>query len=76
MTNIEKHVDDLGRIVLPIGIRNKLGLSGESVVSIELCDESIIITPIKKICKLCGKTDNIDEILKICQRCISIIKEL
>ena len=70
MKGIEKHIDSLGRIVLPMKYRNKLGMKNKSKVSLSLEGNSIIITPITKRCALCGSYKNINEELNLCNACI------
>ena len=40
---IERHIDDLGRIVIPKEMRNKLNFEQNEVVSIKLFDDHIEI---------------------------------
>ena len=46
---MEKIIDNLGRVVIPIGIRKQLDLEEGSKVNIELKDDSIIIKNSKKV---------------------------
>ena len=54
MNGIERRIDKLGRLVLPISYRNALGLSENSRVRISLCDGEISISPIEEKCVICG----------------------
>ena len=76
MSGIERNVDKLGRVVIPISYREKLGIKTDDTVVITLRDEFIAIAPSKKICSLCGK--GIEHTLDIsaCDECIKRIKEM
>lgn len=76
-----RHVDDLGRIVIPIGIRRKLNIKEGCDVEIELTSdektEQIIIKPAAKRCSLCGSLENVKIISgkNICGNCIKTLKK-
>ena len=76
MSAIEKEIDKLGRIVLPMSYRKKLSLKSYDKVSITLNDREIIITPLEKQCALCGEKITANTKLKLCKACISKIKAL
>lgn len=76
MSAIERHVDKLGRIVLPMNYRKRLNLSEDSKVRISLEDNSIIITPCDTCCALCGNSSRLHKDAPICLECIRKIKEL
>ena len=68
---IERHIDDLGRIVIPKEMRNE-------VVSIKLFDDHIEIAKSKSKCLFCSTQDNIKYYnnYSICQSCLDdIIKK-
>ena len=74
MNGIEKEIDNLGRVVIPIEFRKKLGVDAFSKVSISLADDNVIITPIDKRCALCGKTIKSNGKFKLCNNCILQIR--
>ena len=76
MNDIERHIDALGRIVLPSNIRNKLGLKTNSKVLIHLEDHIISIIPVEHQCALCGCTISETKKLCLCTSCIKKIKAL
>ena len=49
MSGIERQIDKLGRVVLPISFRRRLALTENSKVRISLDDNAIIITPSKNV---------------------------
>lgn len=61
MSQIERRIDKLGRIVLPINCRKRLKLTENSSVCIAIEDNSIILTPSSQYCALCG-SDSITNI--------------
>ena len=76
MTKIcERKVDELGRIVLPVDIRAKIGITPKSSISIYEDGGKIILCKTEPSCKLCGCTDGINEDLHICSDCMERIKK-
>ena len=73
MNGIEKEVDNLGRIVLPVKFRKKLGINAYSKLIMSLEDESIVIRPANRHCALCGKTVEKGK-YNLCGECILKIK--
>lgn len=76
MSAIERRVDKLGRIVLPISYRQRLNLTENSRVNISMDSNMIIITPKYAYCALCGSNMNLHRNLPVCSDCIKVIKEL
>ena len=75
---IERHIDDLGRIVIPKEMRNKLNFEQNEVVSIKLFDDHIEIAKSKSKCLFCSTQDHIQYYnnYSICQSCLDdIIKK-
>ena len=71
---IEREVDNLGRVVLPIEFRKKLGIERNSKVSITIDDDTVLIKASEKICPICKKQANLSQILGICSDCIEKVK--
>ena len=74
MNGIERKIDKLGRVVLPISYRKRLGLSENSSVTISLSDDMIYISASTLSCMMCGNTNNINKSLRLCQSCIDKVK--
>ena len=70
MRGIEKRVDKLGRVVIPIKYRRRLGLKEHSLVLVSLDEDSVSITSAERLCALCGNPNEIDFELRICRPCI------
>ena len=75
-TGIVRNVDELGRIVIPKEMRNKMGIASSDPVEIFVEDDRIILTKYYPACLLCGSTDNVTEIKgkKLCAACLNDIK--
>ena len=69
-------IDNLGRIVIPIGWRRELNLTKNSILELSFDGEKIIIEKEKLQCKLCGSKNNILGNFRLCSKCISKIKEI
>ena len=75
-TGITRNIDELGRIVLPITIRQHLGLEKHDPVEIFMEGDLIILQKYQPTCIFC---DNDSEITfyngkRICARCLDNIK--
>ena len=74
MQAVERRIDKLGRIVLPMDFRKALGLEGEAKVSICICDNSISAKGIDTACRLCGSISDVPKDLALCPECVRRIK--
>ena len=74
MNGIEKEIDGLGRVVIPIEYRKRLGFELNSKVAISAENGMIQISPINKICVLCGKRVEKGRKLPLCPKCVELIK--
>ena len=72
-TGIVRHIDELGRIVVPKEIRKKLGIANTDPVEIYVEEDKIILKKYLPVCHFCSGTDDIVEYMgkTICQECIS-----
>ena len=61
-TGIVRHVDELGRIVLPMELRRTFGINVRDSIEISVEGERIILTKYARTCVLCGgaHADNIE----------------
>ena len=70
-TGIVRKVDELGRIVLPIELRNKLGIAEKDPIEIYVDGSSIILKKFEPNCVFCGNSKDLityNEKL-ICRKC-------
>ncbi|MDR1253570.1 MAG: AbrB/MazE/SpoVT family DNA-binding domain-containing protein [Oscillospiraceae bacterium] len=76
---IVRHIDDLGRIVLPMEIRKSLGIRRKDPLAIYITDGDTIA--LKKIntstCEFCGNKEGAVEFKEknICKECLHELKK-
>lgn len=75
-TGVIRRIDELGRLVVPKEIRNKLGIADGDPIEIYVEGEKIILKKHQIACAFCGSTDTLSEFKghKICQKCLDEIK--
>jgi AbrB family transcriptional regulator, transcriptional pleiotropic regulator of transition state genes len=72
-TGIIRHIDELGRIVIPIEIRKRFGLGEKDPLEISVKDETILLSKPQTICIFCGRGAGLEEYRgrAVCRSCIS-----
>ena len=77
-TGIIRKVDEWGRIVIPMELRNKLGISEKDPLEIYVSGSSIILKKFNSNCALCGSTKNLIDFQDnlICSDCKQKIANL
>jgi AbrB family transcriptional regulator, transcriptional pleiotropic regulator of transition state genes len=72
-TGIIRHIDELGRIVIPIEIRKRFGLAEKDPLEISVKDETILLSRPKSACVFCGRSDSVEEHRgrPVCRDCIA-----
>lgn len=77
-TGIIRRVDELGRVVIPIEIRNQFNIVEKDPVEIYVDGSSIILKKFEPNCIFCGNTKDLfdynDKL--ICEKCIKKIENL
>jgi len=77
-TGIIRRVDELGRVVLPIELRNKFGITEKDPMEIYVDGNSIILKKYEPNCIFCGNSKNLldyeDKV--ICKKCAEKIAKL
>ena len=76
MSRIEKKIDKLGRIVLPIEFRDKLGIKNNTSVFLLLNEDSISLFASDARCALCKNAIEKNQGARLCKACIEKIKKL
>lgn len=68
---IVRKIDELGRIVIPMEIRNTLDLRSRDSVQISLEEERIVLTKFGDSCVFCGTHDKLKTCMgkQVCQKC-------
>ena len=76
-TGIVRKVDELGRVVIPIEIRNKFDIAEKDPIEIYVDGSSIVLKKYEPNCVFCGNTKNLitykDKL--ICKKCLENINK-
>lgn len=78
-TGIVRRVDELGRVVIPIELRNKFDIKVKDPIEIYVQDNSIVLKKYEPNCIFCGNSKNLIDYNEklICKKCAEKIgKEL
>ena len=72
-TGMIRRVDELGRVVIPKEIRNKLEIEEKDPIEIYVDGSSIVLKKVESNCIFCGNTKNLIEYKNklICKRCLT-----
>ena len=72
-TGIIRKLDELGRVVIPIELRNKFNLSEKDPLEIYVDGTSIILKKYESNCIFCGKSEKLKEFKdkQICSNCLN-----
>ena len=77
-TGIIRRVDELGRVVIPIEIRNQFNIIEKDPIEIYVDDSSIILKKYEPNCIFCGNTKNLisykDKL--VCSKCAEKLSTL
>ena len=77
-TGIVRRVDELGRIVIPIELRNKLKIEENDPIEIYVDGSSIILKKYQENCVFCGSTKKVVDYKGklICSKCMENIASM
>lgn len=77
-TGIIRKVDELGRVVIPIELRNQFHIAEKDPIEIFVDGSSIILKKYEKSCLFCGNTKKLSEYKGklICNKCLKQIKTM
>ena len=72
-TGIIRHIDDLGRIVIPIEIRKRFSLGEKDPLEISVKDDVILLSKPQTVCIFCGRRSSLQEHRgrAVCRNCVS-----
>lgn len=75
---IVRKVDELGRIVLPIETRKRLGLGAKDPVEIFVEKDRVVLKKYEPACIFCGDADDITiyKDKRICKSCLEEMKKI
>ena len=74
-TGIIRHIDELGRMVVPKELRKKLDIADGDPVEIFSDGDRIVLMKYQPNCHFCGSDENLVEFKgkKICSECIAAL---
>lgn len=74
-TGIRRKVDDLGRVVIPAGIRKSLGIREGDAVEVHVEGERIVLSRPREQCVFCGREEELRLFRHraVCGSCVSAI---
>lgn len=77
-TGVVRRVDELGRIVIPIELRNKLGIVEKDPLEIYVEGSNIVLKKFETNCVFCGNSKKLIEYQDklICNKCIKKLSDL
>lgn len=77
-TGIIRKLDELGRIVIPIEIRNKLNIAERDPIEIYVDGNNIVLHKFECTCIFCGDTKNLTEFKDkaVCNSCLKKMSNL
>ena len=77
-TGIVRRVDELGRVVIPIEIRNKFEIAEKDPIEIYVDGSSIILKKFEPNCVFCGNTKDLVEYKGklVCSKCTEKLTHL
>lgn len=77
-TGIVRKVDELGRIVIPIELRNKLDISIKDPIEIFVEGSSIILKKYEPNCIFCGSSKELSSYKEklVCSKCATKLSNL
>ena len=77
-TGIVRRIDELGRVVIPIEMRNKLNIQEKDPMEIYSYGNSIVLKKFEPNCVFCNNTKHLSKFKDklICDKCAKKISEL
>ena len=75
MQPIFRIMDDLGRVVIPKQLRDRLGLSAGTPIAIDTEGDTVTLKRRAICCKLCGAEEGICQEWDICASCAKRIQD-
>ena len=74
-TGIVRRIDELGRIVIPMELRNKLEIKEKDELEIYVEGSGIVLKKYQPDCIFCGRTKHLVDYddKKVCEKCVKNI---
>lgn len=77
-TGIIRRVDELGRVVIPIELRNKFGIAEKDPIEIFVDGSNIVLKKFEPNCIFCGSSKKLSEYKDklVCDKCLERLSEM
>lgn len=77
-TGIIRRVDELGRVVIPIELRNKLEIAEKDPIEIYTDGSSIVLKKFEPNCIFCGNSKKLSEYKGklVCEKCLTKLSNI
>lgn len=77
-TGIIRRVDELGRVVIPIELRNKFGIAEKDPIEIFVDGSNIVLKKFEPNCIFCGSSKKLAEYKDklVCDKCLEKLSGL
>ena len=75
MQGIEREIDSLGRVVIPVEYRRSLGVKANSRVILTISGDTVHISAANRCCALCGARIDEREV-RLCDECVGMVKAI
>ncbi len=77
-TGIIRKIDELGRFVIPMEMRNKLDISSNDSLEIYVEGSTIMLKKYQPDCVFCGSSKNVTPYKgkNVCEKCLNEMKNL
>ena len=77
-TGIIRKIDELGRFVIPMEMRNKLDISSNDSLEIYVEGSTIMLKKYQPDCLFCGSSKNVTPYKgkNVCEKCLNEMKNL
>lgn len=77
-TGIVRRVDELGRVVIPIELRNKFGIAEKDPIEIYVDGSSIVLKKYEPNCIFCGNSKKLSEYKGklVCDKCLEKLSDI
>lgn len=77
-TGIIRRVDELGRVVIPIELRNKFGIAEKDPIEIFVDGSNIVLKKFEPNCIFCGSSKKLSEYngKLICDKCLDKLSNI
>ncbi len=77
-TGIIRRVDELGRVVIPIELRNKFGIAEKDPIEIFVDGSNIVLKKFEPNCIFCGSSKKLSTYKDklVCDKCLAKLSEI